>query len=247
MNEASDSQAASTSMIDPEIMELVSAMPAVPARAVLPTSNLVLGLIAGVCAAVVVGFLWAIAVAITNFVFVYSAVFVGVAVGIAIRRFGKGTTRIYGIMGAVLSLIASILGNLFAVLIITSHDKGIPFFPLFMSVVSNPANLLKLVQIMLSSTSTLALCAIAAYTGYWLSIYRPRRISVTPSVEAESEPVVTSTATTGIISQPATAARKPQKKRKNGYRPVIILILAVAVLMGMFILLLWLFEIGAVH
>src|SRR5258708_39522044 len=146
MSDASDNQA--LPIIDPEIMELAGAMPiASPAviQPVQPTGSLILGLIAGICAAFAVGFVWAIVVAVTNFVFVYSAVIIGIVIGTAVRRFGKGTTPIFGVIGGVLSLITVVVGNLFMVTIVVANQKGIPFFPLFMRVVRNPTTLAALI------------------------------------------------------------------------------------------------------
>lgn len=89
--------------------------------------NLLLGLAAGIVAMLVGAALWAVVTAVTHWQIGYMAVGVGLLVGYAVRAAGKGMTTVYGVMGAVLSLLGCVLGNLLSVCIIVASDMAIPF------------------------------------------------------------------------------------------------------------------------
>lgn len=88
--------------------------------------SLVLGIIGGVVAAIVSAILWAVITAVTHAQIGFIAVGVGFLVGMAVRLFGRGSDPIFGMVGAVLSLAAILVGNLLAAAIFVSNDLKIP-------------------------------------------------------------------------------------------------------------------------
>lgn len=71
--------------------------------------NLPLGIFGGISAAIVGGILWAVITVITSFQIGYMAIGVGYLVGFAVLKLGKGTTKIFGVLGAVLALTGCLL------------------------------------------------------------------------------------------------------------------------------------------
>ena len=89
--------------------------------------SLTAGFAAGTVAALVSAGIWAVITAATNFQIGWMAIGVGCLVGLAIRTFGKGIDKSFGIMGAVLAVLGCALGNLLSVCIIISQQEGIAF------------------------------------------------------------------------------------------------------------------------
>lgn len=102
---AEDAQSAQGPQIDPQRIEnyLKNAR---------SEQNLVLGILAGFLAALVCGVAWAAITAITGWRIGLVAIFVGMGVGIAVRKAGKGLDTIFGVTGAVLAFFAIFSGNL---------------------------------------------------------------------------------------------------------------------------------------
>lgn len=74
--------------------------------------NIILGALAGFLAALVCAVAWAAITAATGWRIGLVAIFVGMGVGIAVQKAGKGLDTIFGIVGAVLSFFAIFAGNL---------------------------------------------------------------------------------------------------------------------------------------
>ena len=77
--------------------------------------NLLVGSLAGLIAAVVGATVWAGVTVATEYQIGWMAVGVGFLVGIAMRVTGKGIDQIFGVVGAVMSLVGCALGNLFTI------------------------------------------------------------------------------------------------------------------------------------
>jgi len=77
--------------------------------------NLLVGSLAGLVAAVVGAAVWAGVTVVTEYQIGWMAVGVGFLVGIAMRITGKGIDQIFGIVGAIMSLVGCALGNLFTI------------------------------------------------------------------------------------------------------------------------------------
>lgn len=85
--------------------------------------NLVLGLSAGVVAAVTGAVIWALITVATNYQIGWMAVGVGFLVGYAIRFFGKGVDQVFGIAGAVIALLGCVAGNFLTVVIVVAQQE----------------------------------------------------------------------------------------------------------------------------
>lgn len=75
--------------------------------------NLLLGLIAGGVAMLIGAVIWGAVTYFTKYQIGWMSIGVGFLVGIVIQKFGRGSSILFGIMGAGLALIGCLLGNLF--------------------------------------------------------------------------------------------------------------------------------------
>lgn len=90
-------------------------------------SNLALGLIGGIVAMLVSAALWGFLTFITEIQISWMAIGLGFLVGFAVNKLGKGNTMIYGIIGAGLSLLGCMLGNLFFYSGVLAREYDVPF------------------------------------------------------------------------------------------------------------------------
>lgn len=74
--------------------------------------NFPVAILGGILASIVCIFIWTMITVATKYQITYMAIGVGVAVGFTIQKFGKGLTPVYGILGAILALIACFCGNI---------------------------------------------------------------------------------------------------------------------------------------
>ena len=88
--------------------------------------NLMMGTIYGLIAALAGAGVWAGVTIATEYQIGWMAVGIGFLVGIAVRAGGKGIDQVFGIVGAVLSLVGCVLGNLFTVAWFVSQEFGVP-------------------------------------------------------------------------------------------------------------------------
>ncbi len=128
--------------------------------------NLQMAIIGGMIAAIIGASIWAVVTVLTNFQIGWMAVGVGFLVGYAVRIAGKGITKIYGYIGAVLALLGCLAGNLFSVCAIISKQEGIPFLDILMRL--NPQITFDLLKATFSPIDLL-FYAIAIYEGYRFS------------------------------------------------------------------------------
>lgn len=128
--------------------------------------NLHLGFIAGVSAALVGAAVWAAVTVSTGYQIGYMAVGVGFLVGFAIKETGKGIDKIFGIMGAVLSLFGCLLGNFLSTVGFFAKAEGISYFETLATI-----NYSFLPEIMMETFSPMDLLfyGIAIYQGYKFS------------------------------------------------------------------------------
>lgn len=132
--------------------------------------NLLIAILAGVGAALISAIIWAAITVATEYQIGWMAVGVGFAVGFAVRL-GKGIDTIYGIVGAVLSLMGCLLGNFFSLLGFVSKEEGISVFELIPDI---DYSLVPGAMADTFSPIDLLFYGIAIYEGYKLSF---RRIS----------------------------------------------------------------------
>ena len=128
-------------------------------------SNLILGLIGGAFAMLISAALWGIITYVTEYQISWMAIGVGLFVGIAIQKLGKGKTLIYGISGAVLSLIGCMLGNFFFYNGILAREWEISFFSVLLAISLDPAAIVELFT-MAFDIMDLLFYGVAAYIGF---------------------------------------------------------------------------------
>jgi len=129
--------------------------------------SLPMGLMAGAGAALLGAIGWAVVTAITHFQIGFMAVGVGLLVGTAVRRFGKGFDSIFGVMGALLALAGCALGNLLAVCAMGAAANKISFFTVLGNL--DPMLAGRLMAATFQPMDVL-FYGIALYQGYKLSI-----------------------------------------------------------------------------
>ena len=117
-NEAPDSSAPSTPATAASLTD----------TAVLPAGNLPFALAAGIVAAIVGAAIWAGITVATEYQIGWMAVGVGFLVGIAVRRFGMGSTPVYGVIGAVFAVVGCVLGNFLSLVGFISMNEETSFF-----------------------------------------------------------------------------------------------------------------------
>ena len=88
--------------------------------------NLAMGTIYGLIAALVGAAVWAGVTIATEYQIGWMAVGIGFLVGIAVRAGGKGIDQVFGVVGAVMSLVGCVLGNLFTLAWFVSQEFGVP-------------------------------------------------------------------------------------------------------------------------
>lgn len=133
--------------------------------------SLMSGTLAGVAAAVVGAALWAVITALTSFQIGWMAVGVGFLVGMAVRKFGRGIDKPFGIAGAAISLLGCMAGNLLAFCIIISQQQQVPFSEMLSRL--NPEVAAGLMKATFNPMDLL-FYGLAVYAGYRFSF---RRIS----------------------------------------------------------------------
>lgn len=128
--------------------------------------NLVLAVLAGGAAAFLGASVWAAITMAISYQIGWMAVGIGFLVGFAVRTFGKGIDRSYGVVGAAWSLAGCAAGNLLAVVGLISNQQNIPVIEILKKL--NPeiaANLMRATF----SPMDLLFYGIAVYEGYRFS------------------------------------------------------------------------------
>lgn len=128
-------------------------------------SNLVMGLVGGVGAMLASAVLWGIITYVTEYQISWMAIGVGAFVGFAIRKLGKGNSLIFGISGAVLSLLGCLLGNFLFYNGVLAKEWQAPFFDVFLAISFDPAAILEIFTLAFD-VRDLLFYAIAVYIGF---------------------------------------------------------------------------------
>jgi hypothetical protein len=131
--------------------------------------SLPLGVMAGGGAALLGALGWAIITAVTHFQIGFMAIGVGLLVGTAVRRFGRGFDTIFGVAGALLSLAGCALGNLLAVCAMGASANNMSIFTLLGRL--DPVIAARLMAATFQPMDVL-FYGIALYEGYKLSLRR---------------------------------------------------------------------------
>ena len=132
-------------------------------------SNLILGLIAGTVAMLISAILWGVITYVTEYQISFMAIGVGFFVGIAIQKFGKGNSLIFGISGAVLSFLGCVLGNFFFYNGVIAKEWEISFFEVLLTLSLDPAAIIELFTLTFDIMDLL-FYGIAAYIGFRTSM-----------------------------------------------------------------------------
>ncbi len=90
--------------------------------------NLVLGILAGAGAALAGALIWMGITIATQMQLGLVAIAIGAGVGYAVRYAGKGVTKVYGVVGAVLTLLSCLAGEVCTVIQMAATSAGIGFF-----------------------------------------------------------------------------------------------------------------------
>ena len=135
------------------------------------------GLIAGLVAAALSAAAWAIIAVGTQRTFGLFAIVVGLFVAFAVRRFGRGLSQRFAILGAGLALLGCLAGNVSAAFVMAGQQFGMTTGQVLQLVRPD------IVWEILRTTSPLSLIffAIAAYEGFRFSL---RRVTDEEVVEA---------------------------------------------------------------
>jgi hypothetical protein len=131
--------------------------------------NLVFGIIGGAVAAAVGAGIWAAVTVLTNYQIGWMAIGVGVLVGMAVRLAGKGIDMSFGIVGAGLSLLGCLAGNLLSMCIVVSRQEAIGILDVVSQL--NTAVVVELMQLTFSPIDLL-FYGLAIYEGYRIA-FRP--------------------------------------------------------------------------
>jgi len=127
--------------------------------------NLPLGAAAGLVAALAGAVIWAVVTVITKYQIGWMAIGVGVLVGFAVGKFGRGVSGSFGVMGAAFSLLGCALGNLLSVIGFISIQESVSFFEVLKSVFTQPG-VISAVMKATFNPMDLLFYGIAMYEGY---------------------------------------------------------------------------------
>jgi len=95
--------------------------------------NLAAGALAGFVAALISAAVWALVTALTEYQIGFMAIGVGFLVGLAVRAAGNGIDPIFGIVGALLSLLGCVCGNLLSMAWFIAANEGVSYWQLLAS------------------------------------------------------------------------------------------------------------------
>ena len=135
------------------------------------SQNLPLGFIGGIAAAIIGAIIWAIITIVTDYQIGWMAVGVGFLVGLAVRQFGKGIDRVFGLVGAGLALIGCLAGNLLTIALLISQQEAVSLFNVVLFLMMTPAAVIEFMTITFSPMDLL-FYGIAIYEGYKFSFRR---------------------------------------------------------------------------
>lgn len=133
------------------------------------SGNVGLALGAGLVAALIGAAIWMGITVATGMHIGYVALGIGALVGYAVRVAGKGYTPVFGVIGALLTLLGCLLGQIAAEVQLAAKEAAMGFFDVISSV-----GLVQIVTLVVQHTGpiTYFIYAIGIYEGYKLSMNR---------------------------------------------------------------------------
>ncbi len=128
--------------------------------------NLPMAIIFGAVAAAISAGVWAGITVATGYQIGWIAVGVGFLVGLTVKFFGKGTSPVFGMIGAIYAFLGCFVGNFLSVCIIGAEHEGIKLMEVF-----NMMTLPMAIELMKSTFNPMDLLfyAIAIYEGFKFS------------------------------------------------------------------------------
>lgn len=155
---------------EPATLQFDSAKLAEYQRRIESEQSLMFGAIAGLAAALIGASLWAVVTVLTEYQIGWMAVAIGCLVGLGVRYFGKGMSKTFGIMGAVLALFGCLLGNLLSAIGFAAQANNVPLGTVLGMLTPGLA-----VQLLRETFSFMDVVfyAIAIYQGYQFSFRQP--------------------------------------------------------------------------
>jgi hypothetical protein len=140
-------------------------------------NNLPAALLAGSVAAAVGAVAWSVIAVMTGLRIGWVAVGIGFLVGYAVRVFGKGSEPMFQVLGAVLSLLGCLAGNLLMVCVFLGRQQQIPLLTVLTHL--NPS---MIVDLMVETFRAMDL------VFYGIAIYEGYRFSLAPVAAAAPRP-----------------------------------------------------------
>lgn len=131
--------------------------------------NLASGALAGAVVALVCAFIWAGITLVTKYQLGLMAIALGIAVGFAVRKFGRGVDISFGVTGAVEALLGCLLGNLLIVCLVIANQTDVPFMVILSRL--SPDLIVSLISKTFDPMDLL-FYGIATYEGYKFAFYR---------------------------------------------------------------------------
>ncbi len=89
--------------------------------------NYYFGLVTGTITGILGAILWGTISLTTGYQVGYMALAIGAAVGLSIRFTGKGVDQIFGVSGAVISILSCLLGNFFSIIGYLAHQENLGY------------------------------------------------------------------------------------------------------------------------
>ncbi|NIP38504.1 MAG: hypothetical protein GWO07_06240 [Candidatus Dadabacteria bacterium] len=136
-------------------------------------SNPTAAIIGGIIGAVTGALVWTGVTIVLRQEFGVAAIAIGFITGFFVRNLGKGTTSIYGIMGALFTFLGCMVGKLFTVIYQQSRGTGISFTEALMDF--DLSITIPLIEQTMQRFDYLFI-ATAAFTGYLFSIHKGKQM-----------------------------------------------------------------------
>jgi uncharacterized membrane protein YGL010W len=127
--------------------------------------NLLMGILTGFLAALIGAGVWAAVTVATKYQIGWMAIGVGFLVGWAVKRFGRGVDRIFGIVGGGWSLFGTLLGNLLAIAVLAAQEESVGILSVLGVMILNPGLTFEVLKATFSPTDLL-FYGFAVYYGY---------------------------------------------------------------------------------
>ena len=129
---------------------------------------------------------WAVITVVTGHQHEAMSLGIGLLVGLAVRKYGRGISPQFGVAGASLAFFGSLLGNVFSAGAVMAQALGQPLIQFEMQLITNPAFFGRLVLPFFSLWNPM-FYVFAAIAGYYLSYRAPTNAELTRMILAPDE------------------------------------------------------------